>query len=119
MPTAARAPARRAAGIAVDGLVGAVADLGVGVVVVLGGASGLTPAVRSRAVDSMVTRSGPGREDPRRWRRTRWGGCGPCGGLLTDVREPGPAYAVTCRSDPGAAAYATGRQTRERAATRR
>src|SRR5689334_8256672 len=72
VPTAARAPARRAAGIAVDGLVGAEAGLGVGVVVVLGGASGLTPALRSRAVDSMVTRSGPCSEDPRRWRPTRW-----------------------------------------------
>src|SRR3954452_4667942 len=50
VPTAARAPARRAAGIAVEGLVDVVADVVadvvVDVVVVRGGASGLTPALR-------------------------------------------------------------------------
>jgi hypothetical protein len=45
VPTAASAPARRAAGIAVEGLVDEAVDVVVGVVVGLGGASGLTPAV--------------------------------------------------------------------------
>src|SRR5690349_14559169 len=40
VPTAASAPARSAAGTAVDGLVVAVADFAGGVVVVLGGVSG-------------------------------------------------------------------------------
>src|SRR6478752_3191346 len=72
VPTAARAPARRAAGIAVEGLVDEVADVVVDVVVVLGGASGLTPALRGLAdscvVAPMVTRSPPRSERPRRWK---------------------------------------------------
>ena len=67
VPTAASAPARRAAGIAVEGLVDEVADVVVDVVVVLDGASGLTPALRVAGVAPMVTRSPPRSERPRRW----------------------------------------------------
>jgi len=63
VPTAARAPARRAAGIAVEGLVDEVADVVVDVVVVLGGASGLTPALRVLRARAW---SLPWSQDPRR-----------------------------------------------------
>ena len=63
VPTAARAPARRAAGIAVEGLVDEVADVVVDVVVVLGGASGITPALRVLRARAW---SLPWSQDPRR-----------------------------------------------------
>src|SRR6478736_202547 len=62
VPTAASAPARRAAGIAVEGLVDEVTDAVVDVVVVLDGASGLTPALR---VLRARTGSPPWSQDPR------------------------------------------------------
>jgi hypothetical protein len=70
--------------MAVAGLVEAVADARVElvVVVVLGGVSGLTPALRVGAtggVDTMVTRSSPRSERPRReeFARSTTGGPGP------------------------------------------
>src|SRR6476661_3523040 len=60
VPTAASAPARSAAGMAVEGLREAV--VAAVVVVVLGGVSGLTPALRA---GGRVRRSVPWSQDPR------------------------------------------------------
>ena len=71
VPIAASAPARSAAGMAVEGLTTRSVVAAV-VVVVLGGASGLTPALRAGGRSGgrpMVTRSPPRSERPRRWRR--------------------------------------------------
>src|SRR6478609_8012768 len=86
VPIAARAPARSAAGIAVEGLTdGVVAAV---VVVVLGGASGLTPALRA---GDRVRRSVPSSQDPRRGASAHAGGGRPGWLSGTDQRNHPPA----------------------------
>ncbi|GAA2743732.1 hypothetical protein GCM10009868_18670 [Terrabacter aerolatus] len=87
VPTAARAPARSAAGTAVEGLTDEVVAAEV-VVVVLGGASGLTPALR---IGAGVRCFVPWSQDPRRGASAHAGGgppsrtCRSCRGCAPQV----------------------------------